>query len=79
MRGGSASGLADSLLVFGIAGMGGAAATGWLTDGMGPRAADTITVRLERRAYSPVLRKASLPAGTRIPWLGNRAINYEFS
>jgi hypothetical protein len=40
---------------------------------------DTITVRLERRAYSPVLRKASLPAGTHIPWLGNRAIHYEFS
>jgi hypothetical protein len=40
---------------------------------------DGITVRLERRAYSPVLRKASLPAGTRIPWLGNRAIHYEFS
>src|SRR5262249_11970240 len=39
----------------------------------------TTTIRLERRAYSPVLRKASLPAGTRIRWLGNRAINYEFS
>jgi hypothetical protein len=31
---------------------------------------DTITVRLERRAYSPVLRKASLPADTRVPWWG---------
>jgi predicted DNA-binding protein (UPF0251 family) len=40
---------------------------------------DTITIRLERRAYSPVLRKASLPEGSRIPWLGNRAIHYEFS
>jgi hypothetical protein len=40
---------------------------------------DSITIRLERRAYSPVLRKASLPAGTRIPWLGNRAIHYEFT
>jgi transposase len=40
---------------------------------------DGITIRLERRAYSPVLRKASLPADTRIPWLGNRAIHYEFS
>jgi hypothetical protein len=29
---------------------------------------DTITVRLERRAYSPVLRQASLPASTTIPW-----------
>jgi hypothetical protein len=41
--------------------------------------ADTITVQLERRAYSPVLRKATLPATTRIPWLGNRAIHYHFS
>jgi hypothetical protein len=40
---------------------------------------DAITIRLERRAYSPVLRKASLPASTRIPWLGNRAIHYELS
>ena len=40
---------------------------------------DTITIRLERRAYAPVLRKASLPEGTRIPWLGNRAIHYELS
>jgi hypothetical protein len=29
---------------------------------------DTITVRLERRAYLPVLRKGSLPADTRVPW-----------
>jgi hypothetical protein len=28
---------------------------------------DTITVRLERRAYSPVLRKADLPAATTVP------------
>lgn len=28
---------------------------------------DLITVRLERRAYTPVLRKASLPAATTIP------------
>jgi hypothetical protein len=33
-----------------------------ITDGQ------TITVRLERRAYSPVLRKASLPAPTQVPW-----------
>jgi hypothetical protein len=38
-----------------------------------------ITVRLERRAYSPVLRKANLPADTRIPWLGNRTLRYEFT
>ncbi len=40
---------------------------------------DVITVRLERRAYSPVLRKASLPADTRIPWLANRTIRYEYA
>jgi transposase len=40
---------------------------------------DTITVRLERRAYTPVLRKASLPMNTVVPWLGNRTIRYEFA
>jgi transposase len=40
---------------------------------------DTITVRLERRAYSPTLRKANLPAATTIPWLGNRTIRYELT
>src|SRR6266540_4866201 len=39
---------------------------------------DTITVRLERRAYAPVLRKASLPAQTTVPWWGNRTLRYEF-
>jgi transposase len=38
---------------------------------------DTITVRLERRAYTPVLRAAEMPTDTRIPWLGNRTIRYE--
>jgi hypothetical protein len=40
---------------------------------------DAITVRLERRAYSPTLRKANLPATATIPWLGNRTIRYELS
>jgi transposase len=40
---------------------------------------DTITVRLERRAYAPVLRKASLPPTTTVPWWGNRTLRYEFS
>src|SRR5215207_2787584 len=40
---------------------------------------DTITVRLERRAYAPVLRKASLPPATIVPWWGNRTLRYEFS
>jgi len=40
---------------------------------------DVITVRLERRAYSPVLRKADLPPATTIPWWGNRTLRYEFT
>jgi len=40
--------------------------------------ADTITVRLDRRAYSPVLRQAALPQ-TAVPWWGNRALRYEFA
>jgi transposase len=39
----------------------------------------TITVRLERRAYTPVLRAADLPTDTRIPWLGNKTIRYELT
>ena len=39
---------------------------------------DVITVRLERRAYSPVLRKASLP-DTPIPWWGGRTVRYEIT
>ena len=31
---------------------------------------DTVTVRLERRAFSPVLRKADLPPATPVPWWG---------
>ena len=31
---------------------------------------NAITVRLERRAFSPVLRKADLPADTPVPWWG---------
>ena len=41
--------------------------------------ADTITVHLERRAYTPVRVKATLPDDTRIPWLGNRVIRYELA
>ncbi|MDR0593606.1 MAG: hypothetical protein LBG60_10215, partial [Bifidobacteriaceae bacterium] len=36
-----------------------------------------VTVRLDRRAYSPALRKADLPPATPIPWLNNRTINYQ--
>src|SRR5229473_2039379 len=38
-----------------------------------------VTVRLERRAFSPVLRKADLPAATPVPWWGGRSIRYEFA
>jgi hypothetical protein len=40
---------------------------------------DVITVRLERRAYSPVLRQAGLTAGTHVPWWGDKTLRYEFS
>ncbi len=39
---------------------------------------DVITIRLERRAYSPVLRKAGLP-DTPVPWLGGRTVRYEIT
>lgn len=39
---------------------------------------DRIVVRLNRRAYSPVLRAADLPA-TPIPWWGGRTLHYEFT
>ena len=39
---------------------------------------DTITVRLDRRAYTPVLRKAALPE-TPVPWWGNRTLRYELT
>ena len=40
---------------------------------------DTVTVRLERRAYSPVLRHADLPGATTVPWWGNRTLRYELA
>ena len=40
---------------------------------------DQITVRLERRAYSPVLRKVALPDATTVSWWGNRTLRYEFT
>jgi len=38
-----------------------------------------ITVRIDRRAYSPVLRQANLPADTTIPWWHGRRLHFEFS
>lgn len=40
---------------------------------------DTVTVRLDRRAYSPVLRQADLPNDSTVPWWGNRTLRYEIS
>ena len=42
-------------------------------------ASDQVTVRIDRRAYSPVLRQASLPADTTIPWWHGRRLHFEFS
>jgi hypothetical protein len=39
---------------------------------------DTITVRLDRRAYSPVLRSADLP-DTTIPWWDNRRLHLDYA
>jgi transposase len=49
------------------------------TPGQITKSGDTITVRLERRAFSPVLRKADLPADTRVPWWGGRTIRYQLA
>ncbi len=38
---------------------------------------DTITVRLDRRTYSPVLRQADLP-DTRVPWWGGRTLHFDY-
>ena len=39
---------------------------------------DTITVRLDRRAYSPVLRSADVP-DTTVPWWGGRRLHLEYA
>lgn len=39
---------------------------------------DTITVRLNRRTYSPVLRTANIP-DTTIPWWGGRTLHFEYA
>ena len=40
---------------------------------------DTITVRIDRRAYSPVLRQASLPTDTAVTRWHGRRLRYEFA
>jgi hypothetical protein len=44
-----------------------------ITDGTG------ITVKINRRAYSPVLRHASLPDDTTVPWWDGRQLHFEFA
>jgi transposase len=39
---------------------------------------DTITVRLNRRTYSPVLRQADIPDTTTVPWWGGRRLHFEY-
>ena len=38
-----------------------------------------ITVRLDRRTYSPVLRQSDIPATTTVPWWGNRELHFEYT
>jgi hypothetical protein len=40
---------------------------------------DQITVRIDRRAYSPALRQATLPPDTTVPWWHGRRLHFEFS
>ena len=44
-----------------------------ISDGTG------ITVKINRRAYSPVLRHATLPGDTTVPWWGGRELHFEFT
>jgi transposase-like protein len=39
---------------------------------------DTITVRLDRRTYSPVLRQADLPQ-LAVPWWGGRRLRFDYA
>jgi hypothetical protein len=40
---------------------------------------DGVTVKINRRAYSPVLRHARLPDDTTVPWWGGRQLRFEFT
>ncbi len=40
---------------------------------------DGITVKINRRAYSPVLRHAPLPGDTTVPWWGGRQLRFQFA
>ena len=40
---------------------------------------DHITIRLNRRTYSPVLRQSNIPTATAVPWWGNRELHFEYT
>ena len=40
---------------------------------------DQITVRLDRRTYSPILRQATLPQTITVPWWEGRTLRYEYA
>jgi Transposase DDE domain group 1 len=40
---------------------------------------DQITVRINRRTYSPILRQASLPETITVPWWEGRTLHYEYA
>ena len=48
------------------------------TGGIIETTATEITIRLNRRTYSPVLRQASLPETITVPWWGGRTLRYQY-
>jgi len=38
-----------------------------------------ITIKINRRAYSPVLRHTDLPPATTVPWWNGRRLHFEFA
>ncbi len=40
---------------------------------------NTITVILNRRAYSPVLRQSNIPTDTTVPWWQGRQLRLQFA
>jgi hypothetical protein len=48
------------------------------TGGLIRHRGDTIVVRLDRRTYSPVLRRAHIPHVT-VPWWGDRQLRFEYA
>jgi hypothetical protein len=49
------------------------------TDGIILNDKDTITVRLDLRAYSPLLRQADIPDETIVPWWGDRRLRFQYA